>query len=415
MRRRIEDKLNNKLINKDFLKYIGPGILVTVGFIDPGNWVSNIAAGSSYGYNLLWIVTLSTIMLIILQHNAAHLGIVTGLCISEAINVNINKTFGRIITITAILAAISTAMAEILGSAIALRMLFNIPLKLGASISTLVIIIMLFSNSYKKIEKVIIGFVSIIGISFIFETFLVNINWGEAVKSAFVPNIPSNSLPVIMSVLGAVVMPHNLFLHSEVIQSRKWNLKEKSILERQLKYEFMDTMLSMIIGFVINSAMILVAVTFYKNNIAVNELEQAQIMLKPLLGNMASLIFSIALLFAGLASCVTAGMAGGSIFAGLFGEEYNINNKNSKIGVLITILAALIIIFFISDPFQGLLYSQMLLSIQLPITIFTQIYLTSSKKVMGQYKNTTIEAITLWIIGGIVTAFNIMLLINSLI
>ncbi|WP_315073519.1 Nramp family divalent metal transporter [uncultured Clostridium sp.] len=415
MRRRIEDKFNNKLINKDFLKYIGPGILVTVGFIDPGNWVSNIAAGSSYGYNLLWIVTLSTIMLIILQHNAAHLGIVTGLCISEAINVNINKTFGRIITITAILAAISTAMAEILGSAIALRMLFNIPLKLGASISTLVIIIMLFSNSYKKIEKVIIGFVSIIGISFIFETFLVNINWGEAVKSAFIPNIPSNSLPVIMSVLGAVVMPHNLFLHSEVIQSRKWNLKEKSILERQLKYEFMDTMLSMIIGFVINSAMILVAVTFYKNNIAVNELEQAQIMLKPLLGNMASLIFSIALLFAGLASCVTAGMAGGSIFAGLFGEEYNINNKNSKIGVLITILAALIIIFFISDPFQGLLYSQMLLSIQLPITIFTQIYLTSSKKVMGQYKNKTIEAITLWIIGGIVTAFNIMLLINSLI
>ncbi len=415
MRRRIEDKFNNKLINKDFLKYIGPGILVTVGFIDPGNWVSNIAAGSSYGYNLLWIVTLSTIMLIILQHNAAHLGIVTGLCISEAINVNINKTFGRIITITAILAAISTAMAEILGSAIALRMLFNIPLKLGASISTLVIIIMLFSNSYKKIEKVIIGFVSIIGISFIFETFLVNINWGEAVKSAFIPNIPSNSLPVIMSVLGAVVMPHNLFLHSEVIQSRKWNLKEKSILERQLKYEFMDTMLSMIIGFVINSAMILVAVTFYKNNIVVNELEQAQIMLKPLLGNMASLIFSIALLFAGLASCVTAGMAGGSIFAGLFGEEYNINNKNSKIGVLITILAALIIIFFISDPFQGLLYSQMLLSIQLPITIFTQIYLTSSKKVMGQYKNTTIEAITLWIIGGIVTAFNIMLLINLLI
>ncbi|OOM78565.1 Nramp family divalent metal transporter [Clostridium sp. BL-8] len=415
MRRRVKDKFNNKLINKDFLKYIGPGILVTVGFIDPGNWVSNIAAGSSYGYNLLWIVTLSTIMLIILQHNAAHLGIVTGLCISEAINVNINKTFGRIITITAILAAISTAMAEILGSAIALRMLFNIPLKLGASISTLVIIIMLFSNSYKKIEKVIIGFVSIIGISFIFETFLVNINWGEAVKSTFIPNIPSNSLPVIMSVLGAVVMPHNLFLHSEVIQSRKWNLKEKSILERQLKYEFMDTMLSMIIGFIINSAMILVAVTFYKNNIAVNELEQAQIMLKPLLGNMASLIFSIALLFAGLASCVTAGMAGGSIFAGLFGEEYNINNKNSKIGVLITILAALIIIFFISDPFQGLLYSQMLLSIQLPITIFTQIYLTSSKKVMGQYKNTTIESITLWIIGGIVTAFNIMLLINSLI
>ncbi|AJG98320.1 Nramp family divalent metal transporter [Clostridium beijerinckii] len=408
-----KDLTKNKLIGKDLLKYIGPGILVTVGFIDPGNWVSNIAAGSNYGYKLLWIVTLSTIMLIILQHNAAHLGIVTGLCISEAINKHINKFLGRLITITAMLAAVSTAMAEILGAAIALDMLFNIPLKLGALISALVIIFMLFSNSYKKIEKVIIGFVSIIGISFIFETFLVNINWGEAIRSAVVPSIPVNSLPIIMSVLGAVVMPHNLFLHSEVIQSRKWNLKDKSILERQLKYEFMDTMLSMIIGFIINSAMILVAITFYNNNVQVTELEQAQTMLKPLLGNSASIIFAIALLFAGLASSVTAGMAGGSIFAGLFGEEYDINNKSSKIGVLITILVALVIIFFVSNPFQGLLYSQMLLSIQLPITIFTQIYLTSSKKVMGKYKNTTLEKIVLWSIAGIVTILNIMLLVSS--
>ncbi|MBE6087008.1 MAG: divalent metal cation transporter [Clostridium beijerinckii] len=413
MNEKNKDLTKNKLIGKDLLKYIGPGILVTVGFIDPGNWVSNIAAGSNYGYKLLWIVTLSTIMLIILQHNAAHLGIVTGLCISEAINKHINKFLGRVITITAMLAAVSTAMAEILGAAIALDMLFNIPLKLGALISALVITFMLFSNSYKKIEKVIIGFVSIIGISFIFETFLVNINWGEAIRSAVVPSIPVNSLPIIMSVLGAVVMPHNLFLHSEVIQSRKWNLKDKSILERQLKYEFMDTMLSMIIGFIINSAMILVAITFYNNNVQVTELEQAQTMLKPLLGNSASIIFAIALLFAGLASSVTAGMAGGSIFAGLFGEEYDINSKSSKIGVLITILVALVIIFFVSNPFEGLLYSQMLLSIQLPITIFTQIYLTSSKKVMGKYKNTTLEKIVLWSIAGIVTILNIMLLVSS--
>lgn len=413
MNEKNKDLTKNKLIGKDLLKYIGPGILVTVGFIDPGNWVSNIAAGSNYGYKLLWIVTLSTIMLIILQHNAAHLGIVTGLCISEAINKHINKFLGRVITITAMLAAVSTAMAEVLGAAIALEMLFNIPLKLGALISALVIIFMLFSNSYKKIEKVIIGFVSIIGISFIFETFLVNINWGEAIRSAVVPSIPVNSLPIIMSVLGAVVMPHNLFLHSEVIQSRKWNLKDKSILERQLKYEFMDTMLSMIIGFIINSAMILVAITFYNNNVQVTELEQAQTMLKPLLGNSASIIFAIALLFAGLASSVTAGMAGGSIFAGLFGEEYDINSKSSKIGVLITILVALVIIFFVSNPFEGLLYSQMLLSIQLPITIFTQIYLTSSEKVMGKYKNTTLEKIVLWSIAGIVTILNIMLLISS--
>lgn len=409
----MKEKKKN-LFNKDFLKYIGPGILVTVGFIDPGNWVSNIAAGSNYGYELLWMVTLSTIMLIILQHNAAHLGIVTGLCISEAINAYMSKILGRAITLTAILASVSTAIAEILGAAVALKLLFNIPIKIGALISSLLIIFMLFSNSYSKIEKVIIGFVSIIGISFIFETFLVDINWGEAIKSSLIPSIPLNSLPIIMSVLGAVVMPHNLFLHSEVIQSRKWNLKDKSILEHQLKYEFMDTILSMGIGFIINSAMILVAITFFQNGIVVTELEQAQSMLKPLVGNIASLVFAIALLFAGIASCVTAGMAGGSIFAGMFGEEYDINNKHSKLGVLITIIFALIIIFFISDPFKGLLYSQMLLSIQLPITIFTQIYLTSSKKVMGIYKNTIVENITLWSVGIIVAILNIMLLVNSL-
>lgn len=402
----------DKLLGKDFLKYIGPGILVTVGFIDPGNWVSNIAAGSTYGYKLLWIVTLSTIMLIILQHNAAHLGIVTGLCISEAINTYINKTVGRIIIFTAMLASVSTALAEILGAAIAIRMLFNIPLKIGALISALVIIFMLFSNSYRKIEKIIIGFVSIIGFSFILEVFLVHINWVEAAKGAFIPNIPIGSLPIIMSVLGAVVMPHNLFLHSEVIQSRKWNLKDPSELEYQLKYEFMDTIFSMGIGFIINSAMILVATTFFANGIQVTELEQAQTMLGPLVGNLASVIFAIALLFAGLSSSVTAGMAGGSIFSGLFGEEYNIDNNHSKLGVLITIIASLVIIFFINNPFQGLLYSQMLLSVQLPITIFALIYLTSSKRVMGKYRNTIIENIVLWGVGIIVSILNVALLLS---
>lgn len=402
----------SKFKGGEFIKYIGPGILVTVGFIDPGNWASNIAAGSSYGYKLLWIVTLSTIMLIVLQHNAAHLGIVTGLCISEAITKHIKPVIGRVITATAILAAIGTAMAEILGAAIALKMLFNIPIKLGSLLSAVLIIFMLFSNSYKRIEKVIIGFVSLIGLAFIFETALVDVNWSEAFKSSLIPSMPYGSLPIIMSVLGAVVMPHNLFLHSEVIQSRKWNLKDKDIMERQLKYEFMDTILSMIIGFIINSAMIIVAITFFQNGVEVTELEQAQVMLKPLLGNSASIIFAIALLFAGIASSVTAGMAGGSIFAGLFGQDYDINKKHTKIGVLITMISALVIIFFVNNPFNGLIYSQMLLSVQLPITIFTQIYLTSSKKVMGEYKNDFKSNVILWIIGGIVTFLNILLLIS---
>ncbi|GFP78302.1 Nramp family divalent metal transporter [Clostridium fungisolvens] len=399
----------------DFLKYIGPGMLVTVGFIDPGNWASNIAAGSSYGYKLLWMVTLSTIMLIVLQHNAAHLGIVTGLCISEAINKHIKPVLARMITSTAVFAAVGTAMAEILGASIALNMLFHIPLKIGAIISSLVILWMLFSNSYKKIEKIIIGFVSIIGLAFIIEVCLVDVSWGQAIKGWVTPSFPTGSLPIIMSVLGAVVMPHNLFLHSEIIQSRQWNLQDKSIMEKQLKYEFMDTLFSMIVGWAINSAMILVAVSFFVNNMQVTELEQAQILLKPLLGNAAAIIFAIALLFAGISSSVTAGMAGASIFAGLFDEPYDIHDKHTKAGVLVTIIPALIIIFFVSNPFKGLIYSQMLLSIQLPITIFTQIYLTSSKAVMGEYKNTRWENIVLWVIGAIVALLNVALLIDTII
>lgn len=403
-----------KLTAHDFFKYIGPGLIVTVGFIDPGNWASNIAAGSSYGYKLLWMVTLSTIMLIALQHNAAHLGIVTGLCIPEATTKHIKPNLRNVIISSALLAAAGTAMAEILGASIALRLLFAIPLRIGAVISTAVVLWMLFSNSYRRIEKLVIGFVSLIGLAFIFEVYLVNVSWRDAIQGWVTPSLPEGSLPIVMSVLGAVVMPHNLFLHSEIIQSRQWNLKDKSIIEKQLKYEFLDTLFSMLIGWAINSAMILVAVYFFSKGIIVTELEQAQIMLKPLLGNAAAVIFAIALLFSGISSSVTAGMAGGSIFAGLFGEPYDISDRHTKIGVLITILLAMGIVFFISNPFKGLVYSQMLLSVQLPITIFTQIYLTSSEKVMGQYKNSRLQNILLWTIGIIISILNIMLLINTL-
>lgn len=402
------------LMARDFIKYIGPGLLVTVGFIDPGNWASNLAAGSEYGYALLWMVTLSTIMLIVLQHNAAHLGIVTGLCISEAVTTHMKPKLGRGILITALIASISTSMAELLGGAIALNMLFNIPIKFGALICLVVVLWMLITNSYKKLEKIIIGFVSIIGLAFIFEVYMVDVSWGQAIKGWVTPSFPNGSIPIIMSVLGAVVMPHNLFLHSEIIQSRQWHLEDKAVIEKELKYEFMDTLLSMTIGWAINSAMILVAVTFFANKMNVTELSQAHVMLEPLLGNSASLIFALALLFAGISSSVTAGMASGSIFAGLFNEPYDIHDKHTKLGVILTLVISTLVIFFISDPFKGLVYSQMLLSIQLPITIFTQIYLTSNKSVMGEYKNSLVESITLWGIGIIVTILNIMLFINSI-
>ncbi len=397
----------------EFFKYIGPGLLVTVGFIDPGNWASNLAAGSDFGYTLLWMVTLSTIMLIVLQHNVAHLGIVTGKCLSEAISERFPKKLGAGILSTAMLASIATSLAEILGGAIALHMLFHIPIKLGAVFVTILIIFMILTNSYKKIERWIIGFVSIIGFSFVYELTLAPIEWDVAFKSWVTPVIPDGSIIIVMSVLGAVVMPHNLFLHSEVIQSRQWNLHDERVIKKQLRFEFFDTIFSMGIGWAINSAMILLAAsTFYAHGTSVNELQQAQEMLTPMLGKGAGLVFAIALLFAGISSSVTSGMAGGTIFAGIFGEPYDVKDKHTLWGVAISLLLALLIIMFINDPFMGLVYSQMMLSIQLPITIFSQISLTSSKKLMGKHANTLFLNIILLIIGSIVTYLNIRLLIS---
>jgi manganese transport protein len=399
----------------ELFKYLGPGFLVTVGFIDPGNWAANVAAGSNYGYSLLWMVTLSTLMLILLQHNAAHLGIVTGLCLSEACA----KYFGRGVSGwllgSAVGASVSTALAEVLGTAIGLNMLFGLPLAAGAVLSSGLVLYMLFSNSYPRLEKWILGFVSLIGIAFLLELSMVKIPWSEAARAWVVPSFPAGSIPIVMSVLGAVVMPHNIFLHSEVIQSRQWNTQGEEVIQKQLKFEFVDTLLAMIVGWAINSAMILVAASvFHAHGVVITELPQAQATLKPLLGNAAAVIFALALLFSGFSSSITAGMAGGSIFAGIFQKPFNTSDRHSRMGIYVTLFGALGIIFFLQDPFQGLLWSQIILSIQLPLTIVPLILLTSSSRVMGKYANSRGNQILLWAVAFVVLFLNVMLLIQIL-
>ena len=408
-------KHSPKLGGLEILRYIGPGFLVTVGFIDPGNWAANIAAGSAYGYSLLWMVSLSTFMLIILQHNAAHLGIVTGLCLSEASSRFFSKGVSGIFLFTAMLAAVSTALAEILGAAIGLNMIFGLPLNIGAGLTAALTLYMVLSNSYRKIEKWIIGFVSLIGLGFLFELALVTLHWSSALKHWVVPSMPYGALPVVMSVLGAVVMPHNIFLHSEIIQSRQWNLEGETVINKQLRFEFMDTLTAMLIGWAINSAMILVAASvFHAKGLRVTDLSQAQETLKPLLGNAAAVVFALALLLAGFASSITCGMAGGSIFAGISGEPFDIADNHSRAGVIITLIGGLLFIFFLKDPFQGIIWSQIFLSMQLPLTVFGLISLTSSEKVMGKFANSFTNKIILWSIAIIVSFLNLMLLVQIL-
>ena len=397
----------------EIFKYIGPGLLVTVGFIDPGNWASNLAAGAEYGYALLWMVTLSTVMLIVLQHNVAHLGIATGLCLAEAASVHLRPRYSKPILLTAMLASVSTSLAELLGGAIALQMLFGVPVRIGAALVLAFVLIMLFTNSYRLIEKWIIAFVSIIGLSFIYELSLVTIDWPAAAVAWVTPSFPEGSMVIVMSVLGAVVMPHNLFLHSEVIQSRKWNLSDERTIRRQLRYEYVDTIFSMLVGWAINSAMILLAATtFFVSRTPVSELQQADSLLRPLLGSHETVVFAVALLLAGIASTITSGMAAGTIFAGMFREPYDRKDPHSRFGVALSLMAAFVVIIVISDPFKGLIYSQMALSIQLPFTVFLQVRLTSSEKVMGKFRNSRSTKWLLYAIGALVTWLNVMLFVS---
>ena len=240
MKRKSKNQSKNKTLN--FLRYLGPGLLGYSRIHRSGETGLRILRRDQVSdMSYLWMVTLSTVMLIVLQHNAAHLGIATGLCLSEAASRYMPRLLKDLILLTAMLAAVATAMAEILGGAIALQMLFHIPIRLGSILILVLVLFCAFTNAYKRIEKLIILFVSLIGFSFLFEVGIAKIDWGAAVVGWVKPSFPSGSMPVILSVLGAVVMPHNLFLHSEIIQSRQWNLEDSSVIEQQLKYEFKDT------------------------------------------------------------------------------------------------------------------------------------------------------------------------------
>lgn len=403
----------SRLASLELFRYIGPGFFVTVGFIDPGNWVTNVTAGSQFGYKLLWVVSLSTVILIVVQHNAAHLGIVTGLCLSEAAS-KYFKPWSRFLMLgSAMIACVATALAELMGAAIGLKILTGLPLMPGAILAAAFSAWMLFSKNHKRLERWIMGFVSLIGLAFVFEICLAEVSWGDTFAGWVNPTFPAGALTVIMGVLGAVVMPHNIFLHSEVIQSRQWNLQGDDVIRKQLKYEFLDTLTGMGAGWAINSAMIIMAAAvFYKNGIQVNELSQITVTIEPMFGRASATVFALGLLFAGLSSSVTAAMAGGTVFAGIFIEPFDVNDPHSLAGLAITLLGALAAIMMLSDPFKGILWSQVILSLQLPMTIIPLIVLTSSGKVMGVYANRASGAFVLWCAGLLVIVLNAALIID---
>jgi manganese transport protein len=401
----------SKLRHAQFLQYLGPGFIVTVGFIDPGNFATNASGGASFGYQLLWVITLGTLMLILVQHMAAHVGIQTGLCLPDAVRTHFAPRATAVYGITAFVACIATALAEILGAAIGLQILFGVPLVLGAALSGALVAGLIWWQQYERLEHLIIGFVSVIGFCYLIEIIIVKPDWGQAAVGWVTPRLGSDSMVIAMAMLGAVVMPHNIYLHSEVIRSRDWSFADDKEREKLLRFEFVDTLLAMGTGWGINSAMILVAAAvFFRAGVQVDELPQVAETLKPLAGPLASLLFGIALLCSGISSSITAGMAGATVFTGYLGKNTDLKDPWFRLGVGLTLVPAIAVIALGFNPMKALILSQASLSVQLPFTIIPLFLLTRSAKVMGRFRNTWRENALLVITAAVLIGLNLLLL-----
>lgn len=406
--------LRPKFPLKTFLSFLGPGFIVTVGFIDPGNWATNIEGGSRFGYQLLWVITLSTVMLIVIQNMAAKLGIATG----KSLAVNIRERFSRPVTaflgVTIVLACVATDVAELIGGAIGFNLLFGLPLWAGALLTVFLEVFLIISQRYHRLEVIIMGFLGIIGLCYLVEILIVKPDWAALAPSIVVPTIDRGSIYVAMAILGAVVMPHNIFLHSNVIHSRQWGISDNEKMNL-LRFEKVDTFLAMFMGWIVNSAMIIVAAAvFAHNNIVVDSIEQASATLKPLAGPLAGFLFAVALVFAGVGSSVTSSMAEVNVITGFLGKSEDARTLLYRISVFITAIPSFLIIILSMDTFRILIFSQVVLSVQLPFTLIPLLMLCRDRGLMGRFRSGRVEFTSAVAISVVVIILNLYLLYSTL-
>lgn len=398
-----------------FLRFLGPGFLVTVGFIDPGNWATNIEGGSKFSYELLWVITLSTIILIVIQNMAARLGIATG----KSLAVNIKGGFSPLVAggigITVVLACVATDVAELLGGAIGFALLFGTPLWLGALMTIVLEVFLIVSQRYHRLEAIILAFLGIIALCYVIEVMIVKPDWLQLLPALVVPRVNNSSIYIAMGILGAVVMPHNIFLHSNVIHSRKWGISEQEKMSL-LRYEKLDTITAMILGWVVNSAMIVVAAAvFARHHAVVTSIEQASATLTPLAGPLAGLLFSVALVFSGVGSSITSSMAEANVVTGFLGKPEDPRTLLYRVSVFVTAIPSFFIIISGMDTFRILIFSQVVLSIQLPFTLIPLIVLCRRSDVMGAFRSSNREFAAALIISGIVIMLNLYLLYSTIV
>lgn len=389
-------------------KYIGPAFIVSVAYIDPGNFATNISGGSLFNYSLVWVLLWSNIMAIFLQCLSAKLGIATGHNLPEMCAVIFKKRTNWILWICAELAAMATDLAEFLGGTLGFYLLFHIPMVYAALLTGAVtfFICALEKFGQRLVEQIITALVAIISIAYGFELVLAKPDWAQVGLSTLVPSLPNGSAVLIaVGMLGATVMPHVIYLHSQLVQCRNCDktIEEK---KRHLKMERIDVIIAMNIAFIVNAAMVIVsAAVFYKNGIEVETIEQAHRSLEPLLGSLSSGAFGIALLASGLSSSAVGTMAGQTVMKGFVGLNIPINLRR-----IITMLPAIVIIALGVNPMQTIVISQVVLSFELPLAIIPLLMITGRRDLMGDLVNKLPTKIIGIVISSIIIIMNAVLL-----
>lgn len=402
------------LFNRELLSYLGPGFLVTLGFIDPGNWATNMAGGSQFQYDLLWVITASTLMLILLQQMAARLGAVTGLSLASNIRTRFSPVVVGFLGITITLACVATDLAEYLGGALGLELLFGVPRWLSAVITGVVVNVLVYREQYRRLEHILLGFLQAVAVIYLVELIIVRPDWVAVWPHAFMVHVDEKSLFLAMGMLGAVVMPHNIYLHSNVIRAREWGTGPDR--RRLLRFASIDTVMAMLTGWLINSSMIIVAATvFYPHGIVVQTISQAAESLRPLVGNVAGVLFAAALLACGWGSSLTSSLSKAGIIMGYLGRPEDERGLWLR-GILILSGAVVVAVIALApDPFALLIWSQVVLSIQLPFTMVPLIILTRDPAVMGEFASGKWEFALAVVTATVVVGLNVLLLYWSIV
>lgn len=404
--------IHRQKIKKDkafqLIKYLGPAFVVSVAYIDPGNFATNISGGSKFNYALIWVILWSNLMAIFLQTMSAKLGIATGHNLPEMCAIVFPKPVNWVFWIVAEIGAMATDLAEFLGGTLGLNLLFHIPMLYAGLLTGLMTYIICYMEKYgqKIVEVIITVLVTVISGAYLIEIFLSKPDWTQVGVHTIVPSLPNGEAVMIaVGMLGATVMPHVIYLHSQLVQCRCKDMSDEGK-RHHLKMEKIDIAIAMNIAFFVNAAMLVVsAAVFYRNGMEVDTMQQAHKSLEPLLGSLSSGAFGIALLASGLSSSAVGTMAGQTIMKGFVNISIPINVRR-----LVTMLPALIIIGLGINPMNALVLSQVALSFILPVPIIQMLYISNKKKLMGDFANKIWVQILGIIIASVIIVLNAVLL-----